>query len=95
VKDGAKARYTHHVTIRDLKPETKYTFRIAGAINGKAVDLVTPQTLKIVADIKTPDPAYGLVNGVNAKDSFVVLWLKNPTGDTLRRISAPVSTAST
>jgi hypothetical protein len=61
VAGGAKARYSHHVTVRNLKPETKYTFRVAGAINGKATQYNFTTTRKLIEDINTPDPAYGLV----------------------------------
>ncbi len=81
VDQGVKERYTHHVTLRNLKPDTEYSFRIAGAINGYTPDISDPQeatvnkfkTKKIIEDLNTPDPAYGLIEGVDSDDSVVIL----------------------
>jgi hypothetical protein len=59
--EGAKERYTHHVTVRDLKPNTKYAFRIAGAINGHDTRFPYIYTRELITDLNTPDPAYGKV----------------------------------
>ncbi len=72
VTTGAKERFTHHVTIRNLKPETEYSFRVGGRINGKSAEVTTAKTRALIEDIKTPDPGYGKVEGMENSDSFVV-----------------------
>lgn len=75
--ESAKKRYTHHVTLRNLKPETEYTLRIGGRINGKEpVKDLKVKTSKLIEDLKTPDPAYGKVEGAANGDSFIYLSAK-------------------
>ncbi len=73
VESGAKKRFSHYVTVRNLRPETNYLFRVVGAINGKdPLDNSQVTTLSIFEDIYTPDPGYGKVNGVNSQDSIII-----------------------
>src|SRR5690606_30371757 len=63
----------HHVTLRNLEPETQYSFRIAGKVNGKMPPVFTAITTSIEEDLFTPNPAYGKVEGVNNSDTVVIL----------------------
>jgi len=67
-----KQRYSHHVTIRDLKPDTDYNFRVGGRINGKSGSVVSSKTLTLRDSIATPDPAYGKIENLDATDSIVL-----------------------
>lgn len=78
VEGGAVDRYTHHVTIRELEPETEYMVRVAGKFNGKDPETENVTTIAINEDLKTPDPAYGKVEGVG-EDAFVILVFNNET----------------
>jgi hypothetical protein len=75
VDTGAKARYTHHVTLRGLKPETQYFFRVTGRMNGKVGDIKSATTQKLREDLKTPDPGYGKIEGQDlpTDDGMIVL----------------------
>jgi hypothetical protein len=62
IKDtGLKDRFIHHVTIKNLKPETVYSFRVKGLVNGKSGEIDQVSTISIIEDLNTPDPAYGKV----------------------------------
>lgn len=74
VEAGAQERYTHHVSVYGLTPETEYEVRVTGAIIGKDPEVGTITTIAINDDLKTPDPAYGFVENVDTSDSFVILW---------------------
>lgn len=95
VEGGAKDRHTHHVTVRDLKPDTEYSFRIAGSINGKSLEISSVKTKKLIEDIKTPNPGYGKVDGVDANDSFILMFSKLADDASSVLISTPISTNST
>ncbi len=75
VDSGVKTRYTHHVTLRGLKPETQYFFRVTGRMNGKVGDIKSATTQKLREDLKTPDPGYGKIEGqeLPADDGLIVL----------------------
>lgn len=78
VDAGTKDRYTHHVTIRGLKPETQYSFRIGGKINGKDADIKTVKTAAVNESISTPDPAYGKVQAKDPDDVVIVFTIIKP-----------------
>lgn len=88
---GRQKRHTHHVTLRDLKPETKYTFRIGGKINGKQAKITDVYTLPIRDDLYTPNSAYGTVEGVAEGDSFIYFVPNNLEGKTNSVLSSPIS----
>lgn len=89
VAEGAKERYTHHITIRNLMPEQGYSFRVGGAINGKQTSVDSVKTTALTEDISTPDPAYGEITGIDPSDTFVIAQYQE------NKVSAPVSTNST
>jgi hypothetical protein len=93
VEAGAQPRYTHHVTVRNLQPETEYSFRVAGAMNGKQAEIATSKTLSIIEDITTPDPAYGKVEGGEGKDTILVFTYNDETSQKV--VSTFTSAAST
>jgi len=65
-------RYTHHVTVRNLKPDSIYSFRIGGRVDGKVVANSTLRTKPQLRPTDTPDPAYGKVTGAEFEDTIVV-----------------------
>ncbi len=97
VDTGAKARYTHHITLRGLKPETQYFFRVTGRMNGKVGDIKSATTQKLREDLKTPDPFYGKVEGENLPqdDGFVILNEKAVGQEEFTYVSAPLSPTNT
>jgi len=72
VSGGSKPRYTHHITVRNLKPTTLYSLRIGGIINGRDFpnSIITKDVAK---SINVPDPAYGLIQNTANDDTFVIL----------------------
>jgi hypothetical protein len=88
-ENGIIPRYTHHVTIRNVKPATTYDLRVAGTINGKEIPLIIT-TREIIEDINTPNPAYGKVEGANNNDSIIIFSYVTPESG-LDLISIPVS----
>src|SRR5690606_26688942 len=60
VPEGVKERYTHHVTVRNLKPETDYSIRVGGGLIGKEIHPEV-RTGQLVEELNTPDPGYGSV----------------------------------
>ena len=85
--------YIHHVTIRNLKPEMKYYFRISTGF--KTVDEKTYypsfETGPVIEDLRSPDPVYGLVriedpmNIIESSDVliyFMVYYENSQTGIT-------------
>lgn len=83
--------YTHHVSLKGLKPQTKYYFKINSA--GKIYDKGGKAYLQITAPmlssaLPTIDPAYGtILNSQNAPADGVIVYL------TLQGAS-PLSTVS-
>jgi hypothetical protein len=94
-QNGLQPRYTHHVTVRNLKPDTVYSFRIAGSINGKEAEVKSVKTNTLFEDINTPNPGYGKVEGIEAEDSIILLASTDPTDEFVRPISTPISSSST
>lgn len=88
-------RYTHHVTLRDLKPATKYKFRIGGKINGKDGLVKEVYTLPLSEDLKTPNPAYGRVEGLDNNDAFIFFVPKALNGSSPSIISTTISNTGT
>ncbi len=70
VDEGAQARYTHHVTIRNLNPDTKYKFKLKGKLSGREL-LANITTKPLIAQLKAPDPAYGNIDGLEDNDAIV------------------------
>lgn len=91
VSGGARKRHTHHVTLRDLKPDTKYNFRIGGVINGKEGDISEFTTLPLVEGLRSPDPGYGLVVGIEEGDAIILIGLKKPSETNASLVSAPLA----
>lgn len=72
IEDQTSASHTHHVTVRNLKPETSYTFRLGG----KRYDVRTAPQLAGLGT--TIEPAYGQVanpSGEPAEGAIVYLTL--------------------
>lgn len=65
-------RYSHHVSIGKLKPNSEYEFRIQGLWRGRGF-AKTVKTLPLKDKLNTPDPAYGSVSGVHPTDSIILL----------------------
>lgn len=57
----ASDRKIHHVTVRNLDPETTYYFRINGNFKTFSADLNSFTTLKLDDTLVEPDPVYGKV----------------------------------
>ncbi len=58
---GVEKRYTHHVTLRGLEPETEYSFRVSGDVKPIAGEVTTFTTFTPSEDVRVPDPVYGKV----------------------------------
>lgn len=84
----AQERFTHHVTIRDLEPNTEYSFRVGGAVSGRLPENSTAKTSPIIETLTTPDPAYGLATNTNTNDAVVIMTLKD---DATKAISTVLS----
>jgi hypothetical protein len=69
----AKPRYTHHVTLKNLQPDTKYYFRVAGNLFGKEALVRTFSTDAERDSIDEPTPAYGVLTGETDTDGIIVL----------------------
>ncbi len=91
VSGGLKQRYTHHVTLRNLKPETDYSIRVMGAINGKEMSVTTVQTRDLIEDLQTPDPGYGMIRNIENGDSIALFTLKDAGEGDPAILSAPVA----
>lgn len=89
--EGLVDRYTHHVTVRNLKPETEYSFRIAGLINGKEAPVSTATTLPLIEDIQTPDPAYGKVEGADVNGDAYIVFSAGQDENNIKSISVTLS----
>jgi len=94
IDGGAKARYTHHVTVRDLKPEATYSFRVGGTLSGKEGEIKSAMTMKLREQLNQPDPAYGKVEGVDNADSFVYVSIPT-TNEFPALLSATTATNGT
>lgn len=95
VEDGPVERFTHHVTVKNLNPETEYSFRIKGKVNGKSADIGSVTTTAINDELSTPDPGYGLIKNVDAADSYIILnKIDGEAGQDIK-LSSPVSDQST
>jgi hypothetical protein len=94
--DSGQPRYTHHVTVKKLKPDTTYSFRIAGAINGKELSLNKVKTKPVSTSAVLPDVAYGDLEGVDSRDSLVILEYNPKLGESESSfVSAVVTDNST
>ena len=97
---GSQKRYTHHVTIRGLEPETEYEFRIMGRLIGMRFENGVSnevKTQKISEDLTTPDPAYGKVldTKLEGKSDIIIyanLFEYNENKDGEINISNTIST---
>lgn len=87
-ESGSQERRTHHVTVRALKPETEYQFRIASglgttdkdAFDNKLVSFTTPT---VTEELRLPDPAYGNVKYPDdslPKEAIVKMVVKDKDG---------------
>ncbi len=73
---GNSKRYTHHVEINDLDPETEYSFYITS--NGKKYTTENGKdfkftTSKLVSGSPVPKPVYGTITGVSSDDYLVYI----------------------
>ncbi len=91
---GIKPRHTHHVTVRNLNPDTEYGFRIAGQINGKEAEVTKVKTKAIIEDLNTPDPGYGKVENANNEDAMIILTHKDKPEISLSSYLSPEGTYS-
>lgn len=91
IEEGVKDRYTHHASVRGLKPETEYSFRVGGMINGKGTDVESVTTKAINEELSTPDPGYGHVSGAESSDSYIILTHSNSE----EKLSTTLSETST
>jgi hypothetical protein len=66
LKDDAPKEYlTHHVTLRDLNPETAYFFKVGGGVRLFSADDDSFKTSKVTETVSVPDPVYGRIAGMN------------------------------
>ncbi|MFW5702559.1 MAG: fibronectin type III domain-containing protein [Candidatus Dojkabacteria bacterium] len=87
-----KMRHTHHVTLRNLKPQTTYSFLLGGNVSGTKFDVPNSVTLAVEEDLATPDPAYGEVLSLDEDNDTVVILTGRDIPSRVRgRLSAPVS----
>ncbi|MBD3363475.1 hypothetical protein GF362_07205 [Candidatus Dojkabacteria bacterium] len=94
--EKAQKRFTHHVTIRDLSPETTYTYEIQDAKykEGENNNFTTNPILK---DINSPDPVYGRVFDANKKavsDGTVLFKRETEDGTKSQFISSVIANGS-
>ncbi|MBD3280314.1 hypothetical protein GF389_02200 [Candidatus Dojkabacteria bacterium] len=99
---GAQKRHTHHVSIRGLEPEKEYEVVIAGTLlnidtDKDGSDLPNITTKELNEDIKTPDPAYGKIEGMDDYEDSFVIMTKDSWDETREfvKLSAVVSEDST
>jgi hypothetical protein len=71
------SRYTHHVTVRNLKPNTKYTFALAGTIFTRQFPVSVAETKPLIAELNIPDPIYGKAQQIDANDSLIIMSVKD------------------
>ncbi len=89
----SKKRYTHHVTLTHLKPNTTYYYQInTGLINSDNDSVETAEftTDEVRAQISAPDPIYGKIeldDQNNFQDAIVLVNIETPNGSTLERSS--------
>ncbi len=93
VEGGEKARYTHHVTLRNLKPETEYSFRVVAGFGVTEMEITNASTRPLIEELRTPDPAYGRVAGADSDDGLVVLGV--PSRSELGLVSTTLSSEGT
>lgn len=67
--DRVKKRHTHHVTVRNLRPNQSYKFFLKGNVYKKA--LVSVETEPLNDNLVTPNPAYGKVVSADNSDSLI------------------------
>ncbi len=87
---GETARYTHHVSVGGLKPETEYEIALNGFLmkvtkDKDGHDLASVKTGKMLEELYTPDPAYGKVLYEDSKvpnEGIVFLTVTNSANDT-------------
>jgi hypothetical protein len=84
-------RFTHHVTIRNLLPETAYFFKIR---NGNIIEDVeffnNFVTLPVLPQIKEPSPVYGRVYDYSTKGAFpegIVIFSRQNSEDVSQMMS--------
>lgn len=53
--------YVHHVTLKNLRPNSKYYYRVSTGFKSVEFDYPALETLDIIAEPYTPDPVYGMV----------------------------------
>ena len=85
---GQEKRFSHHVSLRGLSPETEYEFAIAGKVGVIKRDddgekFPSFKTFKIAENLKTPDPVYSRVLNLDRTkadpvDGIVYYQLVNP-----------------
>jgi len=80
IQTGAQARYTHHVTVRNLKPETDYYFKVLGIFLGKEAPISTLKTKPLQMEVKLPYSAYGKVENINTTDGVIIIGKETVAG---------------
>ncbi|MCA9385546.1 fibronectin type III domain-containing protein [Candidatus Dojkabacteria bacterium] len=97
--EEAKPRQTHHVTIRELEPETTYSFQVH---NDSEVFEDQPfaefTTAKIPDQIRTPDPVYGMVSSeveeTGISDGIIIFNKRSEAEGSSHFVSVPVKNGS-
>jgi hypothetical protein len=96
-EDGLQFRYTHHVTLEGLDPETTYYYRISnngvwGRDRSSADKALVPfKTDPVYNNLVAPEPVYGKaidVNGDPAGDALVKVVLVREDGVLSKTVSA-------
>jgi len=69
--------WTHHVTLRNLKPETEYEFMVGDGFIFKKVmpieiDSTKITTRKEIDNFGTPEPTYGIIRYYNEEDDQIL-----------------------
>lgn len=98
VVDKNVERFTHHVTIRYLSPNTEYYIAIRHGNQIRKIDLLNSfKTTNVVTQIKEPDPVYGKVSNVDQQpfDEGVVLFNRQNAENISQYMSSIISSEGT
>ncbi|MEI6887460.1 MAG: fibronectin type III domain-containing protein [bacterium] len=79
LSSNATSRYTHHVTITNLVPESKYYYRIAGSYRTVEMSYPDLETGKTLDTLVTPDPSYGQFPDQSENDALIYYSIGDST----------------
>ncbi|MEI6462129.1 MAG: fibronectin type III domain-containing protein [bacterium] len=83
-RSESKDRYTHHVTITGLKPNSKYYYKITTGLKNVETDYPSLETAPVLETLQIPSPSYGEFDKDISNDSIV--FLQNPNSQILSEV---------